>query len=293
MTIRRFLKGSLLPLLATFGLLANPAWGATAPAIVSTVVNTSTKEITVSGTDFQPAKTAPRVTLDNVALVLVSSTNQTVVAKLPTSLAAGSYLLSLTNSSSQTATFTVTLGAVGPAGPQGPKGATGAAGATGPAGPQGPKGATGATGPAGPQGQAGPAGSGQVYTTGIAFQEQNAATTSSPVSLTSSCDIPYSCGTPYTIMPAACEIKAVYAALAPNLDVGGSPATSVSFTIQRNSAETDFPSCEVSSATPKACPLPGTPISVSAGETLSYVLAKPAASSVGASALLMMALLCQ
>jgi hypothetical protein len=84
--------------------------------------------------------------------VLVSFTDQTVLASLPTGLKAGSYRLSLTNSNNQAATFTVTLGTVGPAGPQGPigpQGATGAQGPAGPAGAQGPPGPTGAQGPPG------------------------------------------------------------------------------------------------------------------------------------------------
>jgi hypothetical protein len=65
-------------------------------------------------------------------------------------VAPGSYLLILYQAStSQLATFTFTLGAVGPAGPTGATGATGPTGSTGPTGPAGPTGAVGPPGPAG------------------------------------------------------------------------------------------------------------------------------------------------
>ena len=65
---------------------------------------------------------------------------------MPAGFAAGSYSLTVTNSNSQSAAFSVTIGAVGPTGPHGP---------AGPAGAQGPAGPTGAQGPAGPQGPPG------------------------------------------------------------------------------------------------------------------------------------------
>lgn len=136
-------------------LLTEPAWSATTPLILSAAVNNSTHQITIIGSSFSPAGTAPTVALDNTVLVLVSFTNQTVLANMLTGLRAGSYRLTITNSSSQMATFTVALGAVGPAGPQGPQGPTGATGAQG---PQGSTGATGAQGPQGPQGAQGPPG---------------------------------------------------------------------------------------------------------------------------------------
>jgi hypothetical protein len=129
--------------------LAVPAWSATAPLILSTVVNTSTNQITITGRAFSPAGTAPTVMLANTKLTLVSFTNQTVVANLLSGLPAGSYRLSLTNSNSQTAVFNITIGAVGPPGPQGP---IGPQGPTGPQGPQGPQGIQGPQGPIGPTG---------------------------------------------------------------------------------------------------------------------------------------------
>jgi len=450
-------KKELLSFLVMPLLLGGSAWGVTssAPVIESAVVNTSSNQITISGSNFEPAANAPAVALNNASLVLVSSTNQTVVAKLPSGLGAGSYLLNLTNSSSLSITFVVTIGAVGPAGVQGPSGATGPAGAagakgatgatgpagaagvagakgatgpqglagaTGPAGVAGAKGATGATGPAGaagvagakgatgatgpqglagatgpagvagakgatgangatgpqgatgpagtagakgatgatgpqglagatgpagaagakgatgangatgpqgatgpagtagakgatgatgpqglagttgaagakgatgatgpagavgstgpqgpegptgPQGPAGASGAMQIYTASIVFQDSGQACP--PVSLTAK---NASCGhnvdnTPFTIVPATCVVKAIYAALTPDDDASMPYAPSVSFTLWKNSTETEFPACQVTSATPKACPLPSSSISLAAGDTLSYVL---------------------
>ena len=119
-------------ILIAFMFLAVPIWSATTPLILSTVVNNSTHQISITGGSFSPAGSAPTVALDNTTLVLVSFTNQTVLANLLTGLKAGSYRLSLTNSNIQTATFTVTIGAVGPPGPQGPIGPQGPTGAQGP-----------------------------------------------------------------------------------------------------------------------------------------------------------------
>ena len=161
------------------------AWAqSTPPVIVSATV--SGGQIAVTGQNFMPGFSEPIATLDNVPLPLVSVTNQTLVATMPTNLGPGSYLLIVTNSSSQSNSFTVNVGAVGPTGPAGPghgRGGTGGAadggcdgtarrsgtygapwagggpaGAAGPAGPVGPQGATGAAGPQGPAGPAGPQG---------------------------------------------------------------------------------------------------------------------------------------
>jgi hypothetical protein len=122
---------------------------ATSPLILSAVVHTSTNQVSIAGNSFSPSGTAPVVLYDNATMVLVSFTNQTVLANLPTDAKAGSYRLSLTNSSKQTAVFTLTLGGVGPAGPQGPTGLRGPTGSQGLAGVQGPQGMTGAQGPPG------------------------------------------------------------------------------------------------------------------------------------------------
>jgi hypothetical protein len=279
MSFARRFKCALISFLAMPVVLAGSAWCATAPVILSAVVNETTNQITVTGSSFEPATTAPKVTLGSTALVLVSSTNQKVVAKLPSSLAGGSYLLSLKNSSSLTGTFIVALGAIGPEGPVGPKG---------PAGPQGPK---GATGPAGPKG---PAGAGQVYAASAVFGDQGVAyTVSSPLTATNN-----NGGTlagsseQFTIIPANCSVKAVYAALTG--DSNGDPIyPSVSFVLQQNSKDTGFPACEVSAQVATACLLPESPISVSAGDKLNYLLTIPSPPGDNAVAFLITTLLCQ
>src|ERR1700722_2860526 len=112
-------------------------------------------QITINGSGFDPSGTAPIVSFNGTNLVLVSYTNGVVVAKLPASVAAGTYQLSVTNSQSLFWIFDVTYGAVGP---QGPPGMTGPPGPQGPVGPSGPAGAAGAQGPAGPTGPQGPQG---------------------------------------------------------------------------------------------------------------------------------------
>jgi hypothetical protein len=169
MKIKLLPQRNLFSFLAMPLLLAGPVWGATTPAIVSTVVNTSTNELTINGSNFKPAATAPTVALDNKSLLLVSSSNTTVVAKLPSGLAAGSYLLSITNSGSLTATLAVTIGAVGAPGEAATiavgSTTTGAAGTSASVKNTGtksaavlsftiPKGATGAKGATGPTGAA-------------------------------------------------------------------------------------------------------------------------------------------
>jgi hypothetical protein len=98
--------------------------------------------------------------------------------------------------------------------------------------------------------------------------------------------------TPLTIIPAKCTLKAIYAALTPSNEWGLPVAPSISLTLWQNSGETDFPSCQVTAQTPIACTMPGTPISVSAGDTLSYVLNIPGASN-NAVGILNTTLLCQ
>jgi len=135
-----------------FLFLAVSARSATGPLIFSAVVHNSANQIIITGNGFSPAGTAPIVTLDGTRLVLVSFTDQSVLANMPTGLNAGSYRLGLTNSSGQNPTITVTIGAVGPTGPQGPIGPQGPTGAQGPQGPQGNQGPQGIQGPVGPAG---------------------------------------------------------------------------------------------------------------------------------------------
>jgi hypothetical protein len=263
MNIRRFSQVILLPSLAMSVFLDGQAFSLTTPVIVSAVVDSSTSEISVKGSNFEPAAEAPAVVLDAKALLLVSYTNQSVQARLPASLAAGTYLLQLTNSSGNSATFAVTIGAAGPAGPEGPRGARGA------------------PGPRGPQG---PAGAGQIFANTYTLLEQEGGWSISTglTTFTSSS---------VTIMPADCTISAVYASLA---EYPEQPLPSVSVALQKNSESTDFPVCQPSSLTAKTCKLPDAPISVSAGDTLNYVISVPAgggsAQPVG---LLNLSLLCQ
>ena len=124
------------------------------PTIVSAIVNSATKQITITGASLT-ATGAPVVKLDSATLTLVSSSSTQIVANLPAGLAAGTYRMTVSNGSGTQGLFDVTNGAVGPQGPAGPSGPQGPTGAAGPAGPQGPTGATGPQGPAGPQGPSG------------------------------------------------------------------------------------------------------------------------------------------
>jgi Collagen triple helix repeat (20 copies)/IPT/TIG domain len=144
----------LLNCLAVLALLTVSAIAATAPTVNSASANSALTQLTINGSGFSPNSTTPIVVLGTTTLSIVSASDTVIVATLPANEPAGSYTLSVqeTSSGSKTTTFGLTIGAVGPAGPtgsQGPQGFTGATGATGPAGVQGPSGPTGATGPAG------------------------------------------------------------------------------------------------------------------------------------------------
>jgi hypothetical protein len=270
----------------------HPAWSATAttPAILSATISSAKDQIDIGGSNFIPAKTAPKVSLDGTRLSLVSSTNTLLVASLPAKLPAGSYLLSVTTSAGESATFAVTVGAAGPAGPAGPAGATGARGATG---PQGPK---GATGPAGP---AGAAGAGAVYSESFDFSGENVSGTGSgtfPLGLTSGLVLPSSGGAgavapSLTIVPAACTVKAVYGSVS-NPGDGVAALTSVSLELELNGTKTAMPSCTLSS-TPQACALPDEPIAVNAGDTLAYALTVQASTTAAQENVINLTLLCQ
>ena len=60
------------------------------PTIVSAIVNSATKQITITGASLT-ATGAPVVKLDSATLTLVSSSSTQIVAKLPAGLAAGTY----------------------------------------------------------------------------------------------------------------------------------------------------------------------------------------------------------
>ncbi len=135
---------SLLPIL--FAPLASPAQ---TPVIADATVNLAKSYIALAGLNFSPTGVAPAVTVGGTSRTVYSFTNTSIVLEVPSTLAAATYLVTVTNSVPQAGSAYVTVGAVGPQGPAGP---------TGPQGPAGAAGATGATGPAGPAGPQGPAG---------------------------------------------------------------------------------------------------------------------------------------
>ena len=107
----------------------------------------------------------PKVLLGEVELVVESSSNQEIVAQLPTpSFLPGTHLLTVGNGTIRpwprflVATLDVMIGAGGSTGLEGPKGDQGDAGADGARGPKGDQGDTGATGAQGPKGDQGDAG---------------------------------------------------------------------------------------------------------------------------------------
>ena len=140
-------------------LSAHSLFGAVAsgPVVNSGTINYQTNQVTLIGSGFEPTKVAPTVVLSNTTLSLVSASNNQVVAKLPGSVAPGTFSITVTANGGASTVFDLTYGAAGPQGLIGPQGATGAKGPAGPqgvAGMQGPSGPTGATGPQGPQGGA-------------------------------------------------------------------------------------------------------------------------------------------
>jgi trimeric autotransporter adhesin len=122
------------------------------PVIVDATVNLAKSYIALAGSNFSPTGVAPTVTVGGTSRTVFSFTNTAIVVEVPSTLAAATYLVSVTNSVPKSGSAYVAVGAVGPQGPTGPQGPVGA---TGPTGPQGPAGATGATGATGPQGPAG------------------------------------------------------------------------------------------------------------------------------------------
>jgi len=140
------LLACLLALIVSLPVLAHAA------TIDNATANYTTNQLTITGSGF--ATTAPAVKINGASVTVVSHNTTKIVVDLPSGLAAGSYLLSVTQGTTTTS-FDLTLGAVGPQGPQGPAGPAGPAGAEGPSGP---------TGPQGPQGPQGPAGSAAGYT---------------------------------------------------------------------------------------------------------------------------------
>ena len=142
-------KAACAALVLLAPLFASAATTPNTPVVNSVTVDYTSNVITVQGSGFLPATTAPTVSFNTTKLMLVSGTNTKIVAYLPGGIAAGTFNLTVTNSVNNAFTFDVTYGAVGP---QGPAGAEGVNGAPGPVGPAGPSGPAGPTGPKGPKG---------------------------------------------------------------------------------------------------------------------------------------------
>jgi hypothetical protein len=127
---------------------------ASGPVVNNGTINYLTNQVTLTGSSFQPSKTAPTVLFNGSPLALSTFSNTQILATLPAGLTPGTFNLTVANSSGST-TFDLTYGAIGPqgsAGPAGPAGSQGPIGPVGPAGPQGPRGITGAPGSPGPAG---------------------------------------------------------------------------------------------------------------------------------------------
>ncbi len=80
-------------------------------AILSATVDYDGNRVTLTGSNFSPNGAAPTVAFDSATLVLVSYTNQSAAATLPSDWAAGSYELAVTNSDHQTGVYHMTLAA--------------------------------------------------------------------------------------------------------------------------------------------------------------------------------------
>ena len=157
---------------------------ASGPVVNNGTINYATDRVTLNGSGFEPASTAPNVRLNGASLKIDSFSNAQIVATLPAHTSVGSYSLTVTNSQGEATVFDLTYGAAGPqgpmglAGPRGAAGATGQAGLTGATGPQGPKGPSGAPGlegsqgPAGATGPAGPAGPAAPAMTFVVAEQQ-------------------------------------------------------------------------------------------------------------------------
>ena len=120
------------------------------PQILNTMVNYSLLGRSQSTDIFQTGQLEPDRTISDQPLTVTSFTDAVIVANLPANIAAGTYLLTVTNSKRASGSADVTIGAAGPQGPaglQGPAGPQGPAGSQGPAGPAGPTGPIGSIGP--------------------------------------------------------------------------------------------------------------------------------------------------
>jgi hypothetical protein len=148
--MQRFLSVVALALFTPLVALGAPS----GPVVNNGSINYQTNQVTLSGSSFQPGKTAPTVLFNGSSLALSSFSDTQIIATLPAGLLPGTFNLTV-NSSSGSTTFDLTYGATGPqgsAGPAGPTGSQGPIGPVGPAGSQGPRGITGAPGAPGPAG---------------------------------------------------------------------------------------------------------------------------------------------
>ena len=128
------------------------------PPVITSVQPDLTKgTLKIDGASF-PA--SPEVWLSSLRLTVFMATSSEIESELPPDILPASYLLFVRGGgkNAESATFVVTVGAVGPQGPAGDNGPQGIAGPAGPDGPSGPAGPQGLTGPAGPQGLPGPVG---------------------------------------------------------------------------------------------------------------------------------------
>jgi len=137
-------KTRLFPFLMIFSLPL--ATLAQTPVIRASTVNLAKRYMSLAGSNFSPSGAAPTVTVGGISRTVYSFTDASIIVGVPATLAAATYLVTVTNSVAKAGSAYAAVGAVGPQGQ------------TGPTGPQGPQGAQGVQGPAGPQGQPGAAG---------------------------------------------------------------------------------------------------------------------------------------
>jgi hypothetical protein len=135
------------------------------PEITHVRINSDLNLMTISGNNFGSETPEVRLSAYSGELTVTPISETEIKVSLSVAPLPGTYILEVVRTdqgnSDKTATFTVTIGAVGPkgekgdpgvAGPAGPQGDPGPQGVQGEPGPVGPKGDTGAQGPIGLQG---------------------------------------------------------------------------------------------------------------------------------------------
>ena len=130
------------------------------PSLQQVSVDFANSQIDIHGVNLDGGRAGPRVSLGGHELTVVAATADAISADMPSSIAAGDYLLLVTTGRGRVQ-YDLTIGAAGPQGPQGETGSAGEQGPQGDPGPQGPQGEVGPqgfVGPPGPQGDAGPQG---------------------------------------------------------------------------------------------------------------------------------------